>query len=663
MDEERLFHLTGRRTASLRPPDGLRPALLAPFRDLSRLRIEFPLVLLDTPGNGPFVETLSGIVDRLLRSAGAAGAAGDRLRADAHRTERALRAMLAAGASGTLRALWADAAVRAGAARTVAEALPDGRVVDCDGMTPLRVVQHLWRIAADRRGAALRRRVDGLALRLSELVRADVQRSREGRRADALRAGFGPPHRDLFDFDLLAHLVATPSGPLGLPPRRRRRIENALAELRVGRSLADAAPVSGVRGAATAYRQRLPRMTALVRAIAVAELEAGGRYVDDEHDPVLEALVPSDLGPDDRLLFAPPLARVGPRREHPGPARDGTGARAEVLDALVSDLPMKVLIETDDPFGPEAQLATAAMGLEGVFVVQAASSHLRSAASEILAAIEHTGPAVISVFTGAHGSAPAYLVAAATAESRAFAGFSRDPRRDPPVRVLPVAQADRTWPAHVLRYADRDLQRVTEAVELTPADAALLDPRQAEHFAAAPWVPPGGSTDGGAARPPYVYAIDEADRLHRVLVDDHILALTHRAAETWTRLRALAAARPEPVAAPSPAAVPAPTNGASAEKTAAPGGPAPREPARDVGDPYIETARCSSCNECTLINPRMFAYNADRQAYIADPGAGTYRELVEAAESCQVAIIHPGAPRDRSEPGVEELIERAAAFR
>ena len=34
------------------------------------------------------------------------------------------------------------------------------------------------------------------------------------------------------------------------------------------------------------------------------------------------------------------------------------------------------------------------------------------------------------------------------------------------------------------------------------------------------------------------------------------------------------------------------------------------------------------------------------RAYIKDITAGTYRQLVEAAESCQVAIIHPGQPRN-----------------
>jgi hypothetical protein len=58
----------------------------------------------------------------------------------------------------------------------------------------------------------------------------------------------------------------------------------------------------------------------------------------------------------------------------------------------------------------------------------------------------------------------------------------------------------------------------------------------------------------------------------------------------------------------------------------------------------------------------MFAYNANKQAYIADVKAGTYAQLVEAAESCQLAIIHPGKPINKSEPGLEELIKRAEPF-
>jgi hypothetical protein len=36
--------------------------------------------------------------------------------------------------------------------------------------------------------------------------------------------------------------------------------------------------------------------------------------------------------------------------------------------------------------------------------------------------------------------------------------------------------------------------------------------------------------------------------------------------------------------------------------------------------------------------------------------------LVQAAESCQVAIIHPGKPRNPNEPGLEDLVKRGEAF-
>jgi ferredoxin len=87
------------------------------------------------------------------------------------------------------------------------------------------------------------------------------------------------------------------------------------------------------------------------------------------------------------------------------------------------------------------------------------------------------------------------------------------------------------------------------------------------------------------------------------------------------------------------------------------------EPAAEVSeDPWIETMLCTTCNDCTNMNPQMFVYNDDKQAYIADPNAGTYAELVEAAEICPSRCIHPGLPLNSSEADLDELIERAAPF-
>ncbi len=89
----------------------------------------------------------------------------------------------------------------------------------------------------------------------------------------------------------------------------------------------------------------------------------------------------------------------------------------------------------------------------------------------------------------------------------------------------------------------------------------------------------------------------------------------------------------------------------------------PEAPPHSRDEAWIDTVRCPNCNECQNINDRMFAYDERKQAYIKDITAGTYRQMVEAAESCQVAIIHPGKPHDPNESGLEELLARAEPFR
>jgi len=81
-----------------------------------------------------------------------------------------------------------------------------------------------------------------------------------------------------------------------------------------------------------------------------------------------------------------------------------------------------------------------------------------------------------------------------------------------------------------------------------------------------------------------------------------------------------------------------------------------------LGEPWIDTPLCTTCNECIDLNNRMFSYNENKQAYLKDPQAGTFRELVSAAENCPPKIIHPGAPINPNEDGLEELVKRAEPF-
>ncbi len=79
-------------------------------------------------------------------------------------------------------------------------------------------------------------------------------------------------------------------------------------------------------------------------------------------------------------------------------------------------------------------------------------------------------------------------------------------------------------------------------------------------------------------------------------------------------------------------------------------------------EPYIETARCTTCNECTNLNNRMFAYDENKQAYIADASAGTFKEIVMAAERCPAGIIHPGTPLNKNEKDLDKWVKRAEPF-
>ena len=115
-----------------------------------------------------------------------------------------------------------------------------------------------------------------------------------------------------------------------------------------------------------------------------------------------------------------------------------------------------------------------------------------------------------------------------------------------------------------------------------------------------------------------------------------------------------------PAIAPVPAAAPAAVMVAAA--TASPTAVAGADDDEMVLEAWIDSARCTTCNECTNLNKKMFAYNADKQATIKDAHAGTFAQLVTAAERCPVSIIHPGTPLDPKEKDLPKWVARGAKF-
>lgn len=103
----------------------------------------------------------------------------------------------------------------------------------------------------------------------------------------------------------------------------------------------------------------------------------------------------------------------------------------------------------------------------------------------------------------------------------------------------------------------------------------------------------------------------------------------------------------------------------STEPSEAEASPEPVEEAEEelsFDEPWLDTAMCTTCDDCMAINKMMFVYNEDKQAIIKDPTAGPFAHLVAAAEICPAKCIHPGKPLDPNEAGLDELIARAEPF-
>lgn len=706
-----------------------RPALFAGYADLAKLRYDYPLVLLKGEAGGAFVRSLSALIDDILREIAPQGIGGERLRKHLLRLEGEMRSLVARGARASLSRLWemaetgllatsgeaARGALRDSLNRARAARRAEGEVIDCDADTPARLLAHAFEAVYAAKAGAFRERAETLVLKLSDILKADFMKSDEARNPSALRSFVGSAHAAAFDFEAMSRILTRKAGVSALPEERRSRIRAALAALEAQRfyPLGRTEPYKFVfescAEALEAFRARLPEMVEVVKAISVAELEIENRYRAAVHDPFFARFGPSALGRDELALFPPYLVCL----------RDGQCDPAEttrVAAILASDLPLKVLVQSDDILGDpslspgppsgggRAQLAAMALGLGGAYVLQAPSSGLYRVRERLRKGLDVDGPAIFSVYSGATRSAaavPPYLLAAAASESRAFPTFAYDPAAGPDwasrFSIADNPQPELGWPIHRFAYEDADHQRVVEDVAFTFADFAACDVRYAGELAevtraegresmvtAGEYLALAAADASG--KTPYVLTIDDNGVLHRVAVGDKLTRAARRCAGAWRSLQELGGidnshatrllererkvwteakekelaalrSRPEPAAEKAP---PAERPSAAEPALAAPESEAAETAPSD--EPYIETARCTSCNECTDINNKMFAYDENKQAYIADLNAGTYRELVEAAEACQVSIIHPGKPKNLDEPNLDELIARAEPF-
>ena len=219
---------------------------------------------------------------------------------------------------------------------------------------------------------------------------------------------------------------------------------------------------------------------------------------------------------------------------------------------------------------------------------------------------------------------------------------------------------------------------------MTFADFALTEGRFAKQFKKAPpetWnddmVLLGDflnlSEDEREGKFPFIWSVDKKNRLMRVLTSVEMVRACEERLQFWHQLKGLTSVGPavqvneEAIAnrvrqeliqklssgfgisssdAPQPAGVAA----------------APAVSADGYEAVWVDTPECTACDECININPKMFGYNEAKKTVVLNPKAGSYLDVVKAAEKCTAGVIHPGTPWNMNEANLDKLKQRAAKF-
>jgi pyruvate-ferredoxin/flavodoxin oxidoreductase len=355
---------------------------------------------------------------------------------------------------------------------------------------------------------------------------------------------------------------------------------------------------------------------------------------------------------------------------------------------------------------PRKEIGLIAMAHRTTYVMQGALSNTSHMIEGFIDGLTTKRPAIFNLYTTCqpeHGVADDLGThqAKLAVESRAYPIYHYDPDKG-----IKIAEAldlngnpdlDKIWPTYSLKYKEYGIEKSME-LPMTFADFALTEGRFRKHFRKIPRDKWNDnmilladfielSNEDREGKFPYIWAVDRQDKLNRVLIAKPIVEATEERKNFWILLRDLAGWAPEEtedvdieskvrneVVSKIAQGLMKLASGASGEvsdfvMSAAKESPSEEQPATvesaESGDymaPWIETEDCTSCDECTKLNSKIFAYNNDKKAYIKDPFGGPYEDLVKAAEKCTAQVIHPGLPKDRNAKDIDKWIARGEKF-
>lgn len=340
------------------------------------------------------------------------------------------------------------------------------------------------------------------------------------------------------------------------------------------------------------------------------------------------------------------------------------------------------------------------------FILQSSASHLTHLLEGYIDGLNSRRPAMFNIYTTCqpeHGVADdaSDRQGKLAVESRAYPLFRYDPDQGtafPDCFDLagnPAMNDD--WPMYTLDYVDENGVQAKLEVPMTFADFAVSEGRFRKQFKRVPREAWNDDMlpfheflqldeDSREGRFPYIWAVDAKNQLNRILCSQELVLAAEERRDFWRQLKSIAGidrqvdvgaivqqAQAEMAQkltssllsmAGSGALAALGGNGAAMAGTAtgAADTSAGAAAAADHEPVWIDTPECTACDECMNINPQIFAYNDSKQAVVVNATAGSFLDIVKAAEKCTAGCIHPGTPFNPNEANLDKLIARAAKY-
>jgi pyruvate-ferredoxin/flavodoxin oxidoreductase len=472
------------------------------------------------------------------------------------------------------------------------------------------------------------------------------------------------------------------------------------------------------------FEGHMAKMAEGFKTIRRAELELSGKYDPDEHDEFFTYFNWGQFT-DDEWLLCPPVVALGgdgamydigfqnlSRMMASGkPIKvivvdtqvySNTGGQACTSGFIgqISDMAQygKVIQGKSEP---RKEIGLIAMAHRNTYVLQATLANTSQMIEGFIDGLMAKRPALFNLYTTCqpeHGVADDLGAhqAKLAVESRAYPIFKYNPEdgvtAEEAFDLGGNPAIDQIWPTYKLKYMENDLEKSME-VAMTFADFAITEARFRKQFRKVPrdaWnenmVPLSEflemDTDDRDGLFPYIWAVDQKQHLSRVLVAKPIVESCEERRDFWIMLRGLAGVESEKpgevnleekirtevigkitqglmrLAGGDASGILNMTMGALNENTASQATQADGE----YMAPWLETEECTSCDECTDLNDKIFAYNKDKKAYFLNPAGGPYQDIVKAAEKCTARVIHPGLPADRAAKDIDKWIKRGEKY-